>query len=141
MAANDARFAALKVKKLFEKKLAKLNEELALWESRLEKARAAGRGDLVTAAEEKLAELREDETDLREKLARADGLVAQADVEVSDELTPTDRAELLQRDLDALVGGSAAERELDDVSLDEEAAAELERLKGGGAADDGLADL
>jgi hypothetical protein len=139
---RDSRFAALKVKKLFEKKLARLNEEIELWEGRLEKAQAAERRDLVAAAETKLTELREDQRDLQHKLSQADKLVARADVEAPPELTPTDRAELLQRDLEALVGADAATRqELDDAALAQEAAAELERLKGGGSADDDLADL
>ncbi|MBD3372536.1 MAG: hypothetical protein GF403_07475 [Candidatus Coatesbacteria bacterium] len=139
---SEARFAALKAQKLFEKKLERLREEVELWRDRLNKAENAGRTELVSAARTKLDELREDEAMLRHKLAEAQRLVAEIDTEVPPELTPTDRAEMLQKSLDELVGEDADTlQELDDAALEQAAAEELERLKEGGAADDDLADL
>ena len=139
---SEARFTALKAQKLFETKLERLREEVELWRDRLNKAEYAGRTELVSAARTKLDELREDEAMLRHKLAEAQRLVAEIDTEVPPELTPTDRAELLQKSLYELVGEDAAKlRELDDTALEQAAAEELERLKEGGAADDDLADL
>ncbi|MCK4594116.1 hypothetical protein KAU45_06400 [bacterium] len=136
-------YEALKVKKLFEKDLERVLGEIEKWEERHRLAADAGKQHLVDAAAEKLDDLRQDEQRCRDKLAEAEELLARSLVieETAPELTPTDRAEMLQRDLDALVGvESKVDQETDEVSKRQKAAEDLERLKRG-ETDDDLADL
>jgi hypothetical protein len=136
-------YEALKVKKVFEKDLAKVLEEVKLWEERRRLAESAARPHLVEAADQKLAELKEDEASCRAKLAEADKLLAEAEVSegAPPELTPTDRAELLKEQIDDMVGEeSGAAGEVGEVSREQKAAEDLERLKKG-EADADLADL
>ncbi len=136
-------YEALKVKKLFEKDLGKILGEIEKWEERHRLAADAGKQHLVEAAAAKLEELRQDEQRCRARIAEAEKLLVESLVmeETAPELTPTDRAEMLQRDLDALVGEeSKTGQEVDEVSREQKATEDLERLKRG-ETDDDLANL
>jgi hypothetical protein len=136
-------YEALKVKKLFEKDLEKVLAEVKLWEERRRLAEEAGKTHLVEAADAKLAELKEDEARCRAKIAEAERLLVESEVieETAPELTPADRAELLKSQIDDLVGEDArTEQEAGEVSREQKAAEDLERLKRG-ETDADLADL
>ncbi|MCX7021691.1 MAG: hypothetical protein NTW26_05360 [bacterium] len=136
-------YEALKVKKLFEKDLARVLEDVKLWEERRRLAEGAAKPHLVEAAEGKLAELKEDEGRCRGKIAEADKLLAEAALAegAGPDLTPTDRAELLKGQIDDMVGEeSKTGQEADKVSREQKSAEDLERLKKG-EADADLADL
>ena len=136
-------YEALKVKKVFEKDLGRVLEDIKLWEERRRLAETAAKPHLVEAADAKLAELKEDEGRCRGKLAEAEKLLAEAEVSegAAPELTPTDRAELLKGQIDDMAGEeSGAAGEVGEVSREQKAAEDLERLKKGDS-DDDLADL
>jgi hypothetical protein len=136
-------YEALKVKKLFEKDLARVLEDVKLWEERRRLAETAARPHLVEAADAKLAELKEDEARCRAKLAEAEKLLAEAEVAegVPSDLSPTDKAELLKQQIDDMVGDeSQTGQETGKISREQKAAEDLERLKKG-ETDADLADL
>jgi len=136
-------YEALKVKKIFEKDLERVLEDIKLWEERRRLAESAAKPHLVVAADAKLAELKEDEGRCRDKIAEAEKLLAEAEVTEGTDpgLTPTDRAELLKMQIDGMVGEeSGAAGEVKEVSREQQAADDLERLKKG-EADADLADL
>ena len=140
---RNATYEALRVKKLFQKQLASLQEQVALWEKRLALATQAGRDDLVSAAQEKLDGLRMLVADKETNILEAEQLLAEGEAMDSNPptLTPVDRAELLKLRIDDLVGNEAPiDQELTDLSKEDRAAAEVEKLKAGGGLDD-LADL
>ncbi|MCD4733927.1 hypothetical protein K8R78_06780 [bacterium] len=140
---RNATYEALRVKKLFQKQLANLQEQVALWEKRLTLATEAGRADLVSAAQEKLDGLRMLVASKEANILEAERLLAEGEAMDSNPpvLTPVDRAELLKLRIDDLVGNEAPiDQELAELSKEDRAAAEVEKLKSGEGLDD-LADL
>lgn len=140
---RNATYEALRVKKLFQKQLANLQEQVELWENRLVLATQAGRDDLVSAAQEKLDGLRMLVVAKEANILEAEHLLAEGEAIDSNQptLTPVDRAELLKLRIDDLVGEEAPiDQELTDLSKEARAAAEVEKLKSGEGLND-LADL
>jgi len=136
-------YEALKVRKLFEKDLGRVLENVKLWEERRRLAEAAAKPHLIAAANQKLAELKEDEGRCRGKLAEAEKLLAEAALaeKAGPDLTPADKADLLKQQIDGMVGEeSKAGQEADKVSREQKSAEDLERLKKGDS-DADLADL
>ncbi len=140
---RNATYEALRIKKLFQKQLANLQEQVELWENRLVLATQAGRADLVPAAQEKLDGLRMLVVAKEANILEAEHLLAEGEAIDSNPpaLTTVDRAELLKLRIDDLVGNEAPiDQELADLSKEDRAAAEVEKLKSGEGLDD-LADL
>jgi len=128
-AAKEYVLAFIKSLKETQRQMGKCREELSLWEERVKTARAAGRPDLVRAAEEKVRNLREqiillndEEEELRLKVnrLRENLKILQHGVQ------RTIDAESLLAQMEMLVGEVDTTEE---KFRDQEAQQELEKLK------------